>query len=273
MKRAKVGKSVWHVFTRGPRRLVLFNDDQDFLKFLSILAYALGASGAGLWGYALMPNHYHLMIYATSEELTACLRRLNHMYSVHYNRRYRQLGHSYDGPYHAYRQRGLFFILKRLAYIFLNPVVGGLATRPEDYRWSSYRSYLGITGSALDVDPTPVYTLLSGRPGEKLSIFLKAMEKEAARPQRKAAGVPAAVSVQADQFEWLLEYARTQSALLEGEDPLTVAIYWAKQSGVPPRAMALALGDPNSGRVRAALHRFEAKLKANPGLAERLPLP
>ena len=273
MKRQKAGTSSWHVFTRGPRRLGLFLDDQDYLRFLSILAYSMAASGAVLWAYALMPNHYHLMISATSDQLTECMRRLNQMYSSYYNRRYKQMGHSYDGPYQAHRQKGLFFTLKRIAYIFLNPVVGGLVSRPEDFRWSSFRNYLGVTGSALDVDPTPVYALLRGQPGDGLSIFLNAMEKESARPKRKAPGVPAGISVQADQFEWLLDHARTQVEALEGEDPLTIAIYWAKQCGVPPRAMALALGNPTSARVRATLHRFEVKLKENPALAERLPLP
>jgi len=273
MKRPKAGKSAWHVYTRGPRRLVLFHDDADYLRFLSILTFALQASGAALWGYALMPNHYHFMIYATSEELTACMRRLNRMYAGYYNHRYRQLGHSFDGPYHAHRQRGIFFILKRLAYIFLNPVVGGLVTRREDYRWSSYRNYLGITGSALDIDPTPVYGLMSVPPSEGLDTFLAAVEKESMRPQRKASGVPAAVVVQADQFQWLLEHAQSQEGQFGGETAESVAIYWAKECGIPPRAMAHALGESSTGRIRTAQYRMEVKLRKDPGLALRFPLP
>ena len=273
MRRPKVGKSAWHVFTRGPRRLVLFHDDQDFTRFLSILAYALQASGAILWAYALMPNHYHFVLHATSEELTACMIRLNRMYSRYYNDRYRQLGHAYDGPYKAHRQKGLFFLLRRIAYVFLNPVVAGLASRPEDYRWSSYRNYLGITGSALDVDPTPVYRMISDQPSTAGRLFEEALQREAARPKRKGAGIRPAVESQADQFDWLLEHARSAAIDLCGENPTDVAVHWAKQCGIPPRAIACALGEPSSGRIRILLHRFESKLKDHPELAERLPLP
>jgi len=273
MKRPKAGRSAWHVFIRGPRRLVLFHDDQDYLRFLSILAFALQASGAALWGYALMPNHYHFMIEATSEELTACMRRLNRMYAVYYNHRYRQYGHSFDGPYKAHRQKGIFFILKRLAYIFLNPVVGGLATLPEGYRWSSYRNYLGVTGSALDVDPSPVYSLLPGRPSEGLDRFLTTMEKESHRPQKKNDSVPPVMDALADQFEWLIEHARLQGDTIGGEPSETVAFHWAKECGIPPRAMAYALGESSTGRIRSALLRIELKLKEDPGLALRFPVP
>src|SRR5207248_2171313 len=133
------------------------------------------------------------------------------MYAGYYNQKYRQTGHSFDGPYHAHRQKGFFFILKRLAYVFLNPVVGGLVTRPDQYRWSSYRSYLGMTGLPLDVDPAPVYRLLGGPPSNALPTFLEAMKKEASRPKRKRPDVPPAIAVLADQFEWLLEHARAQA--------------------------------------------------------------
>src|SRR5215212_3593009 len=93
---------LWHVISRGARRLPIFERDKDYLVFLSVLAQAAAASGAWLIGYTLMTNHYHLMLRATSAQRTACMRRLNYLFAKYFNREHALSGHVFDAPYKAY---------------------------------------------------------------------------------------------------------------------------------------------------------------------------
>ena len=151
MKRPLTGERAWHVYSRGTRRLALFYEEADYRKFLSLLRAATEASGCILFGYCLMSNHYHLILKGTSKQLSDCMWRMNYPYAIYHNRKHSLTGHVFDGPYRAHRQKTIRGLFRRLAYVFLNPVAAGMATNPEDYRWSGYRSFMGLTGSPLPV--------------------------------------------------------------------------------------------------------------------------
>src|SRR5687767_9259733 len=85
MRRFHCDTAIWHVFARGARRLHLFHDDEDFSKFAIFLAFAVKKSGCVLWAFALMNNHYHLVLRGASAQLTACMHRLNRLYSAYHN--------------------------------------------------------------------------------------------------------------------------------------------------------------------------------------------
>jgi len=46
------------------------------------------------------------------------------------------------------------YLSELVRYIHLNPVRAGIVTRPEDYKYSSHRAYLGLEAAGIvDVDP------------------------------------------------------------------------------------------------------------------------
>jgi putative transposase len=272
MRRFTCGVADWHIFARGARRLELIRDDQDCSQFLIFMAYALKKSGCILSAFALMTNHYHLVLRGTSSQLTACMRRLNNQYSRYHNRRYRLSGHAFDGPFQAFRQATPLLTLRCIAYVLFNPVKAGLCVRPEDYPWTSCRSYLGLPGSPFEVDPAPVIQSVDPNPKVGWAKFHRAMEVEARRPTRRSVGSLTMVDVHMDQFDWLLGYARMHSDQLCGEDPRVIAMYWARQCGIVPRAIARALDQPVE-EVRNELRRLAGRLAKDPTLKQRLALP
>jgi len=267
MRRLHCDTAIWHVFARGTRRLELFRDDADFREFLQLLVFALGKSGATVWAYCLMGNHYHLVIEASSAELTRCMHRLNKMYARYHNRRYGLMGHLFDGPYQAFRQRTPLLSLATIAYVFLNPVKAGIRARVEEYPWSSYRSFVGLPGSPLPINPTPLLERLDPDPKRIWRLFHLGMRRELQRPVRNISGRPTMAEVHMSQFSWLLDYADSNPRLLSGEDPLPVAVYWGRQCGIAPRIMAKALGKEGSRSVRNMLRTFRERLRARPSLA------
>jgi len=263
----------WHVMARGCRRLELFQDSQDYLNFLNILRYALEASGCILWAYTLMSNHYHLVVYASSEALTACMRRLNRMYSSYHNKRYSHSGHAFDGPYLAYPQRSLLVLLRTIVYVLLNPVAAGWKGALEDYPWTSYRSYMGLPGAALPVDVQDAMRRVNSDPKVAWDVFWRAMEREANRRSIKPLKKPSMADIHSEQFDWLLEHAREHRSEFKDLRATVVAMHWGRQCGIAPRAMARVLKEPNTGRIRWQLNDLSRRLKADPSLEDRIRLP
>jgi REP element-mobilizing transposase RayT len=272
MRRIKRDPVGWHVINRATRRLDLYQDEQDFSTFLAILSNALTASETTLWAMTLMSNHYHLVLYAGSDQLSDCMHRVNREYSRYHNGRYHMVGHSFEGPYKAYAQPTPFLLLRTIAYVFMNPVAAGLTSRPEDYRWSTVRDYLDIPGSAFRVNPADVMNRVSNEPSQAWSSFHHAMDRELNRPRRRSNGLTR-TEVHAQQFEWLLEHARESIPTLEGEDPVDMAIYWARQCGVAPKAIATVLEDQSPKQIGYRYSRIAAKMAEDPDRAKRMTLP
>jgi REP element-mobilizing transposase RayT len=273
MKRPKRKPVGWHVMARGCRRLELFRDAEDYRQFLAILKYALEISGCILWAYTLMTNHYHLVLYGSSEALTACMRRVNGLYSSYHNRRYGHSGHAFDGPYLAYPQFSLVLLLRTIAYVLLNPLGAGWKRSLEEYPWSSYRSYRGRPGDPLAVDVSDVMRRVHADPKVAWDLFWKAMEREAQRLATRPKKGPSMADVHGEQFEWLLEHARERRADLGGVRATLVAMHWGRQVGISPRAIARVLGEPDVQKVRDQLRWIKRRLESDPDLAERAKLP
>ena len=273
MRRSLTGERAWHVYARGTRRLALFYEDRDYLKFLSLLQSALSESGCVLFGYCLMSNHYHLILRGTSKQLSECMWWLNHQYALYHNRKHQLGGHVFDGPYRAHRQKTVRGLFRRLAYVFLNPVATRLVEGPEQYRWSGYRSFMGITGSPLPVTMPEEMWFLGPTLEEARKAFGNRLNEQRQICPRKSKQAPSALEVNGEQCRWLLAEAQQRSAEFANEDPVTVALHWAQECGIPPRAMASVLGEPGPRRIRNLLYRFSKKLKCDPDLASRVGMP
>jgi putative transposase len=265
MRRSQHDRIGWHVIARGARRLELFHDQDDFPQFLTFLKYSLAQSNAVLWAYALMSNHYHLVLYASSEELRGCVQRLNRLYSSYHNHKYSLVGHAFDGPYRAYPQSSPLLLLRCIAYVFMNPVKAFLVKDPKDYPWSCYKQYLGIPGSPMEADLRSLIAMADPDPKQAWFYFHRAMDREARRPKRNVSDGLTMTALHAQQFEWLLEIAEDRHEELAGEAPELVAIYWARQLGVTPRAIANVLGK-SSRVISDLLYQLKKRLESDPNL-------
>src|SRR6266446_6280450 len=64
------------------------------------------------------------------------------------------MGHLFQGRYKAILCQSDRYLSELVRYIHLNPVRARMVNQPEDYEYSSHRSYLGLAPVRLvDVDP------------------------------------------------------------------------------------------------------------------------
>jgi REP element-mobilizing transposase RayT len=132
-----------HVMSRGARKQAIFQDDGDRRRFLEVLAHLPGRFGVRVHAFALMTNHYHLLLETPRANLSRAMQHLNSSYVRHLNDR---LG--WDGP--LFRGRFNSVLVQSdaqwrylLLYLHLNPVRGGLALDVDGARWTSHPYYTG----------------------------------------------------------------------------------------------------------------------------------
>jgi hypothetical protein len=71
------------------------------------------------------------------------MRQLNGIYTQRFNRKYKRVGHLFQGRYKAILVEKDSYLLDLSRYIVLNPVRAGLVNLPDEWFWSSYRATIG----------------------------------------------------------------------------------------------------------------------------------
>lgn len=180
--RVAPSEHVYHVLTRGNNRQNVFEDEEDFRKYLELLLRYKEKYQFKLYHYVLMTNHVHLVIEPSEGggTLSEVMKGINLAYARHYKRKYSHTGHFWQDRYKSIIISKDEYLLACGSYVELNPVRAKMVEDPKDYAWSSYRAYAYGRRDVL-VDEHPVYLQLSGNEGErkrKYREFVRGMLKE-----------------------------------------------------------------------------------------------
>lgn len=131
----------YHVISRGNQRQKIFKDKNDFIRYLEILANYKNQYKYFLYSYVLMNNHVHLLIETQETPLSKILQGINQSYTMYFNRKYKTVGHLFQGRYKAILCDKDEYLLSLVKYIHLNPVRTRIVKTPDEYQWSSHHSY------------------------------------------------------------------------------------------------------------------------------------
>lgn len=142
---------IFHVILRGNNKQRIFEDKEDFDKFLFLLGKYRKQCGFTLYAWCLMPNHIHILLKEGSEPLSLIFKRINSSFVRWYNEKYERVGHLFQGSYKAENVEDEAYFLKDIRYIHMNPVKGNLCKNAGSYTYSSYRSFF-LSGRYADSD-------------------------------------------------------------------------------------------------------------------------
>lgn len=135
-----------HVIARGIDKSTIFKDHSDRLDFLKRLEELLLSHDAKCFAWALIPNHFHLLIRTGKKPLSSLMRRLLTGYAVTHNLRHQRSGHLFQNRYKSVVCEEDTYLLELVTYIHLNPIRAGLVreiSELDTFPWSGHAALIG----------------------------------------------------------------------------------------------------------------------------------
>jgi putative transposase len=129
-----------HVMVRGIDRKDIFSDQKDYTAFMDRLGDLLTETRTSCYAWALIPNHFHLLLRTGNVPISVLMKRLLTGYAVNFNRRHNRYGHLFQNRYKSILCQEDSYLLELVRYIHLNPVRAGLVT---EYKGLSGYPYCG----------------------------------------------------------------------------------------------------------------------------------
>ncbi len=177
---ALVPDEFYHVYNRGTEKRDIFLSEKDYERFVGLI-YACngdkpvdmklqgstlydflesdrGAYSVDICAYALMPNHFHLLLRSRDTgDISRFMQKLSTGYTMYFNTRRQRSGALFQGRFKARHVNKDAYLAYLISYIHLNPVKliepewkstkildrGRAENFLKSYRWSSYRDYAG----------------------------------------------------------------------------------------------------------------------------------
>lgn len=169
----------YHIYNRGNNKTDIFKDEKDYLHFLFLIKKYL-LTVADIYSYALMKNHFHLLvriketdeinylvpdytnelskkwntIHLTKSDLKNIdekklkkpvpYRQFSHLFNSYtkwFNKRYRRTGSLFEKNFRRKEITSEEYLKQVLYYIHHNPLHHGFTTNYNDYPWTSYQIY------------------------------------------------------------------------------------------------------------------------------------
>jgi len=136
--------AVYHVSARCEAGHLAFADDADRQGLIELMAQAMHRFDAQVLAYCLLQDHYHLLLYTRSANLSRLMRHLNGVYTQHHNRRHGGNGELFHGRFKAFLVDREHCLFDACRYVELNPLRLGLVKSLEAWPWSSFRAHAGL---------------------------------------------------------------------------------------------------------------------------------
>jgi len=128
----------YHVISRGVEKRNVYLENEDYSMFLDILVEVFKKYMVTLHVYTLMTNHYHLLLETHEYNISDVMRRVNSLYSIYFNKKYKRVGHLWQGrfkSYYLYDDTHFWIVAK---YIERNPTKAKMVKSLCEYKYQSF---------------------------------------------------------------------------------------------------------------------------------------
>lgn len=175
-QRIEYDGAMYHVIQRSNNREKIFGSDTDKQHLFDLLSGQRQKMSFRFLGYAIMDNHYHLLLQTGSNFLSKVMHRVNYLYSRYYNRSNKRQGHVFGGRYKAGLVQDENYLFAILRYIHQNPVRAGICNQVADYSWSSDSAYRQNDSSMVHINF--ILNTLSANRESAIKIYQQMMGEE-----------------------------------------------------------------------------------------------
>lgn len=134
---------VLHIMNRGANHQRTFSDEKDYQYMEQLIKQTQQKYEFEIHAYCFMTNHYHLLLETKNDHISNIMKQIDQQYTRYYNRKYHRDGALFRGRFKSCEVNSDNYFLQTSRYISLNPVKAQMVSKPEQYRWSSFRTYIG----------------------------------------------------------------------------------------------------------------------------------
>jgi REP element-mobilizing transposase RayT len=135
-----------HIICRGIEQTYIFRDDADRDSFVERFGRVISETQTPCYAWALIPNHFHLLLKTGNVPITSVMRKLLTGYAVTFNRRHRRAGHLFQNRYKSILCQEDSYLLELVRYIHLNPLRAKLVSsmkQLDSYKYGGHSYVLG----------------------------------------------------------------------------------------------------------------------------------
>ena len=123
--RIKSSSGIYHVVLRGINRQRIFEEDEDYAKYLNIFKSCRKQCSAKLYAWCLIPNHIHLLLKENNVPLSHIFRKSGSGFVYWYNAKYSRTGYLFQDRFRSEPVEDETYFPTVVRYIHLNPVNAG----------------------------------------------------------------------------------------------------------------------------------------------------
>lgn len=145
--RIEYAGAVYHLQSKGNRNTDVFENDEDRSTFLNLLEAVCHRFGWKIYAYALMDDHFHLLVETPEPNLSDGMKWLMTVYSRQFNSRHGYKGHVFGDRYQStlVEATNPHYLSTLVDYIHLNPARRGMVRFGNFLsacRWTSLPSWM-----------------------------------------------------------------------------------------------------------------------------------
>ena len=129
---------------RGARRQPIFLDDLACGTFVELLSHLPARFQIRVHAYALMPNHYHLLLESVRPNLSRAMAWLGAGYAQYLNHRFVWDGPVFKDRFHSKPVYDDTHLHHLPIYLHLNPLRAKLVNKVDQSHWTSHSAYAGL---------------------------------------------------------------------------------------------------------------------------------
>lgn len=161
--RASVADVCYHVLNRGNGRDEVFHKADDYAAFLEMIAQAKERLPMRVFGYCVMPNHFHLVVRPYADgDLSRWMQWLMTTHVRRYRRHYGSVGHVWQGRFKAFPCQDDSHLLTVLRYVERNALRAGLVSKAEQWPHGSLHAIARRPGP-VELEPVPEIATVAAR--------------------------------------------------------------------------------------------------------------
>ena len=140
-KRISVPGAIAHIMGRGIDGQRIFSEDESRYQFLTLLSRGLSRCGYRCYAWALLDNHYHLVVRCGEMPLDSLMRPLLSRYAKYYNTITGRTGYLYGNRYRSIISQDQGYLEELVRYVHLNPLRAGIVADFDalsEYQWCGH---------------------------------------------------------------------------------------------------------------------------------------